>query len=56
MKFPQLHASPEDFMNPRTGQGVVFRHFSDSKYSAAMVVISSMIDVERERIEKYQEK
>ena len=55
MKFPQLLASPEDFMNPDMAAGG-FPAFWDlySRYSAAMVVISVMIDVEREQVEKYR--
>ena len=53
VRFPQLREALEDLMN-QTRRRVVFQRFWDlySRYSAAMVVTSAMIDVEIEWVEK----
>ena len=54
MKFPQLCVSPGDFMNPDTTVGGFPAFLGLVQQVQCTLVISAMIDVEREQVEKYR--
>ena len=54
MKFTQLRASPQDFMNPDTMAGGFLAFLGLVQQAQCTLVVSAMIDMERERVEKYR--
>ena len=54
VKLPQLCVSPEDFMNPDTTVGGFPAFLGLVQQVQCTLVISAMIHVEREQVEKYR--